>query len=155
MGPPAWSWPSPHEEVSPPGYLVRVASGLVWRFTLVGAVALGILVSPAVPLAAAVGVLLGSQLISLRRGPSAAAPLWRTGLIALALAVSSGLGAYPKLVAGGLLWVGVEPWVLAGAPWRPRFGRLHSRILSRLRELDEPAWSTSGFLQPPAEEGRR
>ena len=101
-------------------------------------------------------MLLGSELISLRRAPGAAAPLWRTGLIALALAVSSGLGAYPKVVAGGLLWVGVEPWVLAGTPWRPRIHRLSSRILSRLGELDEPAWSTSGFLQPPAErKGRR
>jgi hypothetical protein len=130
---------------------VRVAGGLLWRFAAVGAVALGTRVSTAVPLAVAVGVLLGSELISLRRGPGAAAPLWRTGLIALALVVSSGLAVYPKVVAGGLLWVGFEPWVLAGTPWRPRVHRLRSRMLSRLGERDESAWSRAAGLEPPTE----
>jgi hypothetical protein len=146
--PPEWSWPGRgDDESSRPSYLVRVALGLLWRFALVGVVTLGSLISPAVPLAAAVGVLAGGQVISLRRGAGAAAPLWRTGLIALALAVSSGLALYPKVAAGGLAWVGVEPWVLAGRPWRLRLDRLGARILSRSGQPDKRSWGVPASLE--------
>lgn len=148
---PAWSWPSRGvDDASRPGYLVSVARGLLWRFALVGAVTLGTLISPAIPLATAVGVLVGSQLLVLRRGSGAAAPLWRTGLIALALAVSSGLAVYPKVVAGGLAWVGVEPWVLAGRPWRSRLDPVAAWVRSRSEGRDERGWSPPESLEEPA-----
>lgn len=140
--PPAWSWPARHEGAGPHGYLVRVAVGLLWRFALVGVVTLGALVSPAVPLAGAVGVLLGSQVISLRGAPGAAAPLWRTGLIALALAVSSGLALYPRVVAAGLIWVGVEPWILGGRRRGPGVRGLRTTLVSWLGDRGAPARRT-------------
>lgn len=133
---PAWSAQRPWEGTPRSGYLVRVAQGLLWRFALVGVVTLGPLISPAIPLAAAMGVLIACQAVSLRRSPGAATPLWRTGLITLTLAVASNVQLSSTAVAGGLLWLGLEPWVLAGRPWRPRVDRLCARILEPLGERD-------------------
>jgi hypothetical protein len=157
VGPPGWSWPITGAEETPrASYLIRVATGLLWRFALVGSVVLGTLISAAVPLVVVVTLLGGSQLVAVGRGCAAWAALWRAGLVALALAVSLELSVFPTVVVAGLAWIGTEPWIVAGRPWGPRFARLGSRLLPWSRASDDAGWSLGAVAdRVAAQEGWR
>jgi len=92
--------------------LVGVASGILWRYLVLGAVAFEVFAGPRIPIPALGAIGAGGVLVGFwfRRGWAPAA--WRASMLGWATAASAGLVLFPAILVLSIVVVTVEPFVL-------------------------------------------
>lgn len=104
---------------------IGVAWGMLWRYGVVGAVALEVIAGPHIPAAALLAIGAGGLILGFwfRRGWVAA--LWRACVLGWLAAATAGSVVFPGVMAAALLVVSIEPWLSARR--RPRSAAVPSR----------------------------
>jgi hypothetical protein len=123
-------------------YLVGVAWGLLWRYTVVGAVALAVVGGPHIPIAAVVAIGAGGVVLGLWFRHWWTAALWRAAMLGWVTATTAGSIVFPLVVVAALAVVTVEPWLTVRSRRRSRDRR---RRAAPTTSLPRPAAG-----QPPA-----
>jgi hypothetical protein len=101
-------------------YGVAVAWGILWRYAVLGAVVLAMVVGPRPPLAAPLAIVAGGVLLGLWARRPWPAALWRAAMLGWAAAVTAGWIVFPIVLASGLAVLTLEPWLLARGRGRSR-----------------------------------
>jgi hypothetical protein len=102
---------------------VGIAWGVLWRYTVVGAVAFAVILGVRVPAALLIAIGAGGVLLGLwyRRGWAPA--LWRAAVLGWLAAATAGWLLFPAVLVTALAVVTIEPWLAARRQLRSRARR--------------------------------